>query len=190
MMNILNGGAHADSNVDVQEFMIAPIGAPTFAEALRHGAEVYHALKSVLKAAGLATGLGDEGGFAPNLDSNRAALDLIVEAIGTAGLDAGRRHRARPRRRRHASSTATAATRSRARAKSSAEMIDYYVDLVDSYPIVSIEDPLDEEDWDGWSRADRAARRQGADRRRRPVRHQPRAARRAASSSAPRTRCW
>ena len=89
MMNILNGGAHADSNVDVQEFMIAPIGAPTFAEALRQGAEVYHALKSVLKSKGLATGLGDEGGFAPNLDSNRAALDLIVEAIGKAGLTAG-----------------------------------------------------------------------------------------------------
>ena len=100
MMNILNGGAHADSNVDVQEFMIAPIGAPTFAEALRHGAEVYHALKSVLKTRGLATGLGDEGGFAPNLDSNRAALDLIVEAIGGAGFTAGRRHRARARRRR------------------------------------------------------------------------------------------
>src|ERR1700761_7616380 len=89
MMNIVNGGAHADSNVDVQEFMIAPIGAPTFAEALRTGAEVYHSLKSVLKSRGLATGLGDEGGFAPNLDSNRAALDLIVEAIGTTGLTAG-----------------------------------------------------------------------------------------------------
>ncbi len=100
MMNILNGGAHADSNVDVQEFMIAPIGAPTFAEALRTGAEVYHALKSVLKPKGLSTGLGDEGGFAPNLDSNRAALDLIVEAIGKTGLRAGRRHRARARRRR------------------------------------------------------------------------------------------
>src|ERR1700760_2070953 len=89
MMNILNGGAHADSNVDVQEFMIAPIGAPTFAEALRYGTEVYHALKSVLKKKGLSTGLGDEGGFAPNLDSNRAALDLIVEAIGTTGFTAG-----------------------------------------------------------------------------------------------------
>ena len=100
MMNILNGGAHADSNVDVQEFMIAPIGAPTFAEALRTGAEVYHALKSVLKKKGLATGLGDEGGFAPSLDSNRAALDLIVEAIGTTGLHGRRRHRARARRRR------------------------------------------------------------------------------------------
>src|ERR1700755_1615560 len=89
MMNIVNGGAHADSNVDVQEFMIAPIGAPTFAEALRTGAEVYHALKAVLKAKGLSTGLGDEGGFAPNLDSNRAALDLIAEAVASAGLDVG-----------------------------------------------------------------------------------------------------
>src|ERR1700746_148127 len=90
MMNILNGGAHADSNVDVQEFMIAPIGAPTFAEALRHGAEVYHALRSVLKKRGLATGVGDEGGFAPDLEHNRAALDLIVEAIGKAGYAPGR----------------------------------------------------------------------------------------------------
>ena len=99
MMNILNGGAHADSNVDVQEFMIAPIGAPSFAEALRQGAEVYHALKSVLKADGLSTGLGDEGGFAPDLPSNRAALDLIATAVEEAGFDARHRHRARPRRR-------------------------------------------------------------------------------------------
>ena len=98
MINILNGGAHADSNVDIQEFMIAPIGAPTFAEALRWGAEVYHALKSVLKKKGLGTGLGDEGGFAPSLDSNRAALDLIVEAIGNHGLRCRPRRRARARR--------------------------------------------------------------------------------------------
>ena len=100
MMNILNGGAHADSNVDVQEFMIAPIGAPTFREALRTGAEVYHALKSVLKKKGLSTGLGDEGGFAPNLPTNAAALDLIAEAVQAAGFTAGHRHRARPGRRR------------------------------------------------------------------------------------------
>ena len=98
MMNILNGGAHADSNVDVQEFMIAPIGAPTFREALRTGAEVYHALKSVLKKKGLSTGLGDEGGFAPNLPTNAAALDLIAEAVAGGRLHAGHRHRARPRR--------------------------------------------------------------------------------------------
>jgi enolase len=149
MMNILNGGAHADSNVDVQEFMIAPIGAPTFAEALRQGAEVYHALKSVLKSKGLATGLGDEGGFAPNLDSNRAALDLIVEAIGKAGLTAGVDI---------ALALDVAASEFHGAdgytfegaAKTSAEMIAYYVDLAGAYPIVSIEDPLDEEDWDGW----------------------------------------
>ena len=100
MMNILNGGAHADTNVDIQEFMIAPIGAATFSEALRWGAEVYHALKGVLKERGLATGLGDEGGFAPSLPSNRDALDLIVEAIEKAGYTPGQRHRARARRRR------------------------------------------------------------------------------------------
>jgi enolase len=149
MMNILNGGAHADSNVDVQEFMIAPIGAPTFAEALRTGAEVYHALKAVLKQKGLATGLGDEGGFAPSLDSNRAALDLIVEAIGTTGLRPGIDI---------ALALDVAASEFfddpgytfEGAAKTSAQMIDYYVDLVNSYPIVSIEDPLNEEDWDGW----------------------------------------
>src|SRR5690348_2624892 len=149
MMNILNGGAHADSNVDVQEFMIAPIGAPTFAEALRTGAEVYHALKAVLKKKGLATGLGDEGGFAPSLDSNRAALDLIVEAIGTTGLRPGVDI---------ALALDVAASEFfddpgytfEGAAKTSAQMIDYYVDLVNSYPIVSIEDPLNEEDWDGW----------------------------------------
>ncbi len=149
MMNILNGGAHADSNVDVQEFMIAPIGAPTFAEALRTGTEVYHALKSVLKQKGLSTGLGDEGGFAPSLDSNRAALDLIVEAVGTTGLTIGVDI---------ALALDVAASeffrdgayQFEGAAKSSEEMIAYYVSLADSYPIVSIEDPLDEEDWDGW----------------------------------------
>jgi enolase len=149
MMNILNGGAHADSNVDVQEFMIAPIGAPTFAEALRSGAEVYHALKSVLKKKGLGTGLGDEGGFAPNLDSNRAALDLILEAVTAAGLQPGVDI---------ALALDVAASEFHdngsyafeGAAKSSAELIEYYVGLMDAYPIVSIEDPLDEEDWDGW----------------------------------------
>ncbi|MEZ5091970.1 phosphopyruvate hydratase [Nocardioides sp.] len=149
MMNILNGGAHADSNVDVQEFMIAPVGAPTFAEALRTGAEVYHALKSVLKKKGLATGLGDEGGFAPSLDSNRAALDLIGEAVKAAGLKLGKDI---------VLALDVAATEFCSRGKytfeggkkSSDEMIAYYADLVSSYPIVSIEDPLDEEDWKGW----------------------------------------
>jgi enolase len=149
MMNILNGGAHADSNVDIQEFMIAPIGAESFREALRWGAEVYHALKKVLHDKGLATGLGDEGGFAPNLESNRAALDLILEAIKAAGYEPGKDI---------ALALDVAASEFGDKSgytfegnkKASAEMIDYYADLVANYPLVSIEDPLDEEDWDGW----------------------------------------
>ncbi|MDQ7992982.1 MAG: phosphopyruvate hydratase [Propionicimonas sp.] len=149
MMNILNGGSHADSNVDIQEFMIAPIGASTFAEALEMGAAVYHALKAVLKARGLATGLGDEGGFAPNLDSNAEALDLIIEAIGNAGLTAGKDIVL-------ALDVAASEFYSEGKykfegaLKSSAEMIEYYEKLVADYPLVSIEDPLNEEDWDGW----------------------------------------
>jgi enolase len=150
MMNIVNGGAHADSNVDVQEFMIAPIGAATFAEALRSGAEVYHALKSVLKKKGLSTGLGDEGGFAPNLPTNRAALDLIAEAVSAAGFTLGEDI---------ALALDVAATEFfsdgtytfEGAAKSADEMIAYYTDLVNNYPIVSIEDPLAEDDWAGWS---------------------------------------
>jgi enolase len=149
MMNILNGGSHADSNVDIQEFMIAPIGADTFAEALRMGAEVYHALKSVLQGEGLATGLGDEGGFAPNLPSNRTALDKIVDAIQAAGFQPG-------------SDVALAmdvaasefysdgAYQFEGTAKSAEELIDYYEGLVNDYPIVSIEDPFNEDDWDAW----------------------------------------
>ncbi|ATG52306.1 phosphopyruvate hydratase [Brachybacterium vulturis] len=149
MMNILNGGSHADSNVDIQEFMIAPIGAETFSEAMRVGAEVYHALKAVLKERGLATGLGDEGGFAPNLDSNRAALDLIVEAIGKAGFEAGKEVAlaldvAASEFFEDGSYTFEGAK------KTSAEMVEYYAELVDAYPLVSIEDPLDEDDWAGW----------------------------------------
>ena len=149
MMNILNGGSHADSNVDIQEFMIAPIGAETFSEAMRVGAEVYHALKSVLKERGLATGLGDEGGFAPNLDSNRAALDLIVEAIGKAGFEVGTEVAlaldvAASEFYQDGSYTFEGAQ------KSAAEMVEYYAELVDAYPLVSIEDPLDEDDWEGW----------------------------------------
>ena len=151
MLNILNGGAHADTNVDVQEFMVAPIGAATFAEALRMGTEVYHSLKSVLKARGLATSVGDEGGFAPNLPTNRDALDLILEAIASTGLTPGRDV---------ALALDVAASefhsadgyRFEGALKSSDEMIAYYADLVSSYPIVSIEDPLDEGDWDGWAR--------------------------------------
>ena len=149
MMNILNGGAHADSNVDVQEFMIAPIGAPTFAEALAMGTETYHALKSVLKGRGLSTGLGDEGGFAPDLPSNRDALDLIAEAVEKSGYTLGRDI---------AFALDVAATEFHAdggydfegQTRSAEYLTDYYRGLVDAYPIVSIEDPLSEEDWDGW----------------------------------------
>jgi enolase len=149
MMNILNGGAHADSNVDVQEFMVAPIGAATFAEALAMGAETYHALKSVLKKDGLATGLGDEGGFAPNLSSNRAALDLIARAVEEAGFSLGTDI---------AFALDVAATEFHSEAGyafegktlDAADLAGYYTGLVDAYPIVSIEDPLSEEDWEGW----------------------------------------
>jgi len=149
MMNILNGGSHADSNVDIQEFMIAPIGAPTFREALRSGAEVYHALKSVLKKKGLSTGLGDEGGFAPNLESNRAALDLIAEAVAAAGLELGK-DIALAMDVAASEFFTEGAYAFEGGSKSADEMAAYYADLVAAYPIVSIEDPLDEDDWDGW----------------------------------------
>ncbi|GAA1794500.1 phosphopyruvate hydratase [Luedemannella flava] len=150
MMNILNGGAHADSNVDVQEFMIAPIGAPTYKEALRSGAEVYHALKSVLKKKGLSTGLGDEGGFAPNLPTNASAIDFIAEAVQKAGYSFGTDI---------AVALDVAATEFykdgsyvfEGANKSADEMIAYYAQLVADYPIVSIEDPLSEDDWSGWA---------------------------------------
>ncbi|MDO5617542.1 phosphopyruvate hydratase [Kocuria sp.] len=151
MMNILNGGSHADSNVDIQEFMIAPIGAATFSEALRSGTEVYHALKSVLKDRGLNTGLGDEGGFAPNLESNRAALDLILEAIEKAGYVPGKDIAlaldvASSEFFDNGSYTFEGAQ------KSAEEMAAYYEQLVNDYPLVSIEDPLDENDWEGWAK--------------------------------------
>jgi enolase len=149
MMNILNGGAHADTAVDIQEFMIAPIGAETFSEGLRWGAEVYHALKGVLKEQSLATGLGDEGGFAPDLPSNREALDLISRAIEKAGFKVGSDIAmaldvAATELYKDGSYTFEAAT------KSSDEMTSYYAGLVSSYPLVSIEDPLSEDDWPGW----------------------------------------
>ena len=150
MMNILNGGAHADSNVDIQEFMIAPIGAESFAEAMRMGSEVYQALKKVLKDKKLATGLGDEGGFAPNLDSNRAALDLIEEAIKAAGYKPGA-DVALALDVAASSFVSDGKYKFEGGLKSSAEMIEYYEQLVADYPLVSIEDPLDEEDWDGWA---------------------------------------
>ena len=149
MMNILNGGSHADSNVDIQEFMIAPIGFETYSEALRAGVEVYPSLKSVLHDRGLATGLGDEGGFAPNLESNAAALDLIVEAIEKAGYKPGEQVAL-------ALDVASSefyndgAYDFEGQKKSAAEMSAYYADLVAKYPLVSIEDPLDENDWEGY----------------------------------------
>ena len=150
MMNILNGGSHADSNVDIQEFRVAPIGASSFKEALRMGAEVYHSLKSVLKSEGLATGLGDEGGFAPNLPSNRAALDLILVAIEKAGYKPGVDV---------ALALDVASTEFfkdgvyhfEGGTKTGAEMIEYYAQLVADYPLVSIEDPLSEDEWADWS---------------------------------------
>jgi len=150
MMNILNGGAHADTNVDIQEFMIAPIGASTFKEGLRYGAEIYQSLKSVLKKRGLATSIGDEGGFAPNLESNRAALDLIIEAVEKAGYKMGSDI---------GLAMDVAATEFYKDGSyhfegsnlSATEMINYYQGLLDSYPLLSIEDPLSEDDWSGWA---------------------------------------
>ncbi len=149
MMNILNGGEHADNDVDIQEFMIAPVGAPTFREALRWGTEVYHVLKKVINERNLSTGLGDEGGFAPNLASNQAALDLIMEAIERAGYQPGQDV---------ALALDVASTEFfdsgvynfEGKARSAADMIDYYEKLITDYPLVSIEDPLNEESWDAW----------------------------------------
>jgi len=150
MMNIINGGAHADTGVDVQEFMIAPIGAPSFKEALRWGAEVYHSLKSVLKKQGLSTGLGDEGGFAPDLPGTKAALDLIGTAIEGAGLKIGSDV---------ALALDVAATEFytdgtgyafEKETRTAEQMAQFYEQLIGAYPLVSIEDPLSEDDWDGW----------------------------------------
>ena len=150
MMNVINGGAHADTNVDVQEFMVLPIGAESYREGLRWGVETYHALKGLLKDKGLPTGLGDEGGFAPNLDNNRAALDLLMEAIAKAGYKPGVDI---------ALGMDVAATEFHTDGKynfegkklSADEMIAYYSELVAAYPLITIEDPLSEDDWDGWA---------------------------------------
>lgn len=153
MMNILNGGQHADNNVDIQEFMVMPLGAPSFKEALRMGSEIYHALKNVLKARGLATAVGDEGGFAPNLSSNEEALQVIVEAIEKAGylpdkdvflaLDVAASELYQDGKYVLAGEGTS---------KTADEMIDFYEGLIDRYPIISLEDGLDEEDWEGWQR--------------------------------------
>jgi len=150
MLNVINGGSHADSNVDIQEFMILPVGAETFSEGLRWGVETYHALKSILHSQGLSTGLGDEGGFAPNLSSNRAALDLLVEAITAAGFTPGKEI---------ALGLDVAASEFfndgvyafEGGSKTAAEMSAYYAELVAAYPLVTIEDPLNEDDWEGWA---------------------------------------
>ncbi|WP_194294580.1 phosphopyruvate hydratase [Leucobacter muris] len=150
LMNIINGGAHADTGVDIQEFMAVPLGAETFSEGLRWGVEVYHALKALLKEQGLTTALGDEGGFAPDLPHNSAALDLIVEAIKRAGLEPGRDVAV-------ALDVASSEFYENGvytfegQQRTAAEMTAYYADLLDRYPLVSIEDPLDESDWDGWA---------------------------------------
>ena len=152
MMNILNGGAHADSSVDLQEFMVLPVGLPTFAEALRAGTEIFHALRSILKKAGHSTGVGDEGGFAPNLKSNREALDVVVEAIEKAGFTAGRDVFV-------ALDVASSELwqdgtyvfrKSGEKTRTAAEMVDLYAEWVKQYPIISIEDGVAEDDWDGW----------------------------------------
>ena len=152
MMNVLNGGQHADNNVDIQEFMIMPVGAPSFAEGLRHGAEIFHTLKKILKQKGLATSVGDEGGFAPNLGSNREALDLLMQAVEAAGYRPGEDV---------VFALDAAASEFFKDGKyvlgaeggepwEAARLIDYYADLVDGYPIMSLEDGLDQNDWDGW----------------------------------------
>jgi enolase len=152
MMNILNGGAHADSSVDLQEFMVMPVGMPTFAEALRAGAEIFHTLRGILKKAGHSTGVGDEGGFAPNLRSNREALDVVLDAIAKAGYSAGANVFL-------ALDVASSELwengkyvfrKSNEPARTSAQMIDLWTDWVRQYPIISIEDGLAEGDWEGW----------------------------------------
>ncbi|MFE6967340.1 phosphopyruvate hydratase [Agromyces sp. NPDC057679] len=150
MMNIINGGAHADTGVDIQEFMVLPIGAPTYSEGLRWGVETYHSLKSLLKSKGLSTGLGDEGGFAPDFEHNRAALDFISEAVEKAGFTLGTDI---------ALGLDVAASeffengvyRFEGKDRTSAEMSAYYAELAAAYPLISIEDPLDEADWEGWT---------------------------------------
>lgn len=149
LMNILNGGSHADSDVDIQEFMIAPLGAESFSEGLRWGVEVYHNLKDVLKEKNLSTGLGDEGGFAPNLPSNRAALELITEAIKRAGYTPGE-DIALALDVASSEFYENGAYQFEGEARTAAQMSDYYAALVADFPLVSIEDPLDENDWDGW----------------------------------------
>jgi len=158
MMNILNGGEHADNNVDIQEFMVMPLGASSFSDALRMGSEIFHSLKKVLKGKGLATSVGDEGGFAPNLASNEEALKVILEAIGAAGYEAGKDvFLALDCAASSFFENGNYILRGEGDKRlSAAEMIAFYGDLVDRYPIVSVEDALDENDWDGWEELTKA----------------------------------
>ena len=175
MMNILNGGVHADNNVDFQEFMIMPVGAESFAEALRWCAEIYHTLKKVLHEAGLGGGVGDEGGFAPNFTTNEEPLQYIVKACEAAGYKPGDdiMFAMDPASTEfYNAETGKYELKGEGRELTSAEMVDYWAALVEKYPIISIEDGMAEEDWDGWKAADRPHRRQGAAGGRRPVRHE------------------
>lgn len=151
MMNILNGGQHADNNVDIQEFMVVPVGAPSVTEAIRMGVEVYHSLKKVLSQKGLGTAVGDEGGFAPNLPSNQAAIEVILEAVAAAGYQAGQEiYLALDVAATELFKDGRYHLESTGQVLSSQEMVDFYVDLVDKYPIISLEDGLAEDDWEGW----------------------------------------
>ena len=155
MMNILNGGVHADNNVDFQEFMIVPVGAPTFSECLRWSTQVYHTLKNVLKDSGHSTGVGDEGGFAPDLKNNKEPLQFIVEAITKAGFTPGEDFMIAmdpATSELYDAETKTYNLKGEGRTLTSDEMVDYWAELVEEFPIVSIEDGLDEEDWDGWKK--------------------------------------
>ena len=189
MMNILNGGAHADNNVDIQEFMITPVGAATFSEALRWGAEVYQALKSVIRQRGLSTGIGDEGGFAPDLEHNRAALDLIVEAIGKAGFSPG----ADVALAIDAAASefySDGAYNFEGKPQTAAEMAAIYADWVDAYPHRVAGGPAGRGGLGRLAAADREHRGPGPGRRRRPVRHQPGADPPRHRRPAPPTPCW
>jgi enolase len=159
MMNVLNGGAHADNNVDIQEFMILPIGAPSFAEALRSGVEIFHSLKGVLKKAGHQTAVGDEGGFAPNLRSNEEAMESLLEAIEQAGYRPGRDVSialdVAASELFHAKDKCYVLAAEKKKKKTSSQLISFYADWVKKYPLVSIEDGLDESDWDGWAELSR-----------------------------------
>ena len=154
MMNILNGGSHADNNVDIQEFMIMPVGASNFAEALRMGAEIFHTLKKILKTKGFSTGVGDEGGFAPNLESNSQALDVIIEAIKSAGLEPGKEVLLAldPAASEFYKDGTYYLKAEKVPEHTSQQMIDFYKNLVERYPIISIEDGLAQNDWDGWAK--------------------------------------